>query len=292
MEWSYLTEPRYVCNHDSCDLVLKMIFIVIVTRLQFYNGPSPPPFVNSAVNTIRDPHQEFCDQLYQSFRSSFVDSEQIVMGSASKGFLHNLEHILKSNCEMPNLPSGFDGEDVSDCRPALLKFMATATPDSRVASDILNHFSHHKDAMTVTPANYFTSPITGEHSVEFTVDNVPDTVNPVKAKLAYIQVPSHGGKSTDLHLVWRVRGFSIYLYHSHFIIVIRSLKWRCKTTGMRLQSPLLRLTRSSLSLTGPLMHLFPYRMSLKALPPIMSSDGASTIQLVAIGQLTRRTMML
>ena len=116
---------------------------------------------------------------------------------------------------MLNLPSSFDEEDISDCRPALLKFMATATPDSRVASNILNHFSHHKNAMSVTPANYFTSS-TGEHSIEFTVDNVPDTVNPVKAKLAYIQVPSQDGESTDLHLVWKVRGFSTCLYHPHF----------------------------------------------------------------------------
>jgi extracellular elastinolytic metalloproteinase len=94
--------------------------------------------------------------------------------------------------------------------------MATATPDSRLASDILNHFSLHKDAMAVTPSNYFTSPISGEHSVEFTVDNVPDTVNPVKAKLAYIQVPSQDGKNTELHLVWKVRGSSIYLCHLHF----------------------------------------------------------------------------
>jgi extracellular elastinolytic metalloproteinase len=141
------------------------------------------------------------------------------MGSDSKGLSHDLEYMLQSNCEMLNLPSSFDEEDISDCRPALLKFMATATPDSRVASDILNHFSNHKDAMIVTPANYFTSPIPGEHSVEFTVDNVPDTVNPVNAKLAYIQVPSHDGKSTELHLVWRVRGFSIFLYVTPIFII-------------------------------------------------------------------------
>ena len=124
----------------------------------------------------------------------------------------NLEYLLQTNCEIFNLPSHFDAEDISDCRPALLKFMATATPDSRVASDILRHFSHHKDAMTVTPVTHFTSPA-GEHSIEFTVDNVPETVNPVKTKLAYIQVPSQDGKGTDLHLVWKVNGFSIYLRH-------------------------------------------------------------------------------
>jgi extracellular elastinolytic metalloproteinase len=165
----------------------------------FYNGPSPPPFVNSAVNAIRDPHQESCDQLYQTFRTNIVDSEQIIMSSPSN---EDLEYMLKTNCEILNLPSYFDAEDMSDCRPALLKFVATATPDSRVASDILSHFSHHKDAMTVTPVTHFTSPA-GEHTIEFTVDNVPETVNPVKTKLAYIQVPSQDGKGTDLHLVWK-----------------------------------------------------------------------------------------
>ena len=207
---SYGTSVCFIYN-GSCELGLKMISCYRYV-FQFYNGPSPAPFVNSVV---RDPHQESCDQLYQSFRANVVDSEQIVMGVASKGSCHDLEYMLKSNCEMLNLPSSFDGEDISDCRPALLKFMATATPDSRVASDILNHFSHHKDAMSVTPANYFTSS-NGEHSIEFTVDNVPDTVNPVKAKLAYIQVPSKDGVNTDLHLVWKVRGFSIYPYHPHF----------------------------------------------------------------------------
>lgn len=149
------------------------------------------------------------------------------MNSALHG---TLEHMLKSNCEMLNFPSSFDGEDISDCRPALLKFMATATPDSRVASDILNHFSHHKDAMTVTPVNYFTS-ATG--SVEFTVDNVPDTVNPVKAKLAYIQVPSQDGESTDLHLVWKVRGFPFYLYHPHFHLHFYNCKFVVRSGDAR-----------------------------------------------------------
>jgi hypothetical protein len=207
------------------------------------------------------------------------------------GSSHDLEHMLKSNCGILNLPESFDGEDISDCRPALLKFMATATPDSRVASDILDHFSHHKDAMTITPANHFTSS-TGEHSIELTVDNVPDTVNPVKAKLAYIQVPSQDGKSTDLHLVWKVRAYFLFTcIIPNFVIVIRSSKSRCKTTGMKLQSPLLPLTRSSLSLTGLQTLLFQFRVSPISQPPIMSSHGVSTIQLVAIDQLPRKTMM-
>ena len=40
---------------------------------------------------------------------------------------------------MLNLMSSFDGEDVFDCRPALLKSIATATPASRVVSDTFNY---------------------------------------------------------------------------------------------------------------------------------------------------------
>lgn len=130
--------------------------------------------------------------------------------SHSNGLSQELEYMLESNCQIFSLPSHFDAEDISDFRPALLKFMATATPDSRVSSDILNRFSDHKDAMIITPVNHFV-PSAGEHSIEFTVENVPDAVNPVKTKLAYIQVPSQDGKDTLLHLVWKVRVFLFYL---------------------------------------------------------------------------------
>ena len=123
--------------------------------------------------------------------------------SHSNGLHHDLEYVLKNNCETFDLPPHFNAEDMSDFRPALLRFMATATPDPRVASDILNHFFEHKDAMAVTPVSHFV-PSSGQHTIEFTVDNVPEAVNPVKAKLAYIQVPRQDGEGTDLHLVWKV----------------------------------------------------------------------------------------
>jgi len=180
--------------------------MVLSYGTSFYNGATPPPFANPEVSVIRDHRQESCDQLYQLYQSfmgpNIVDSEQIVMGSAkhSNDLSRDFEDMLKHNCEIFDLPAHFDAEDISDFRPALLKFMATATPDPRVASDIMNHFSRHKDAMSVSPISHFAP--AGENSIEFTVDNVPEAVNPVKAKLAYIQVPTQDGQ-TDLHLVWR-----------------------------------------------------------------------------------------
>ena len=59
MAWSYLTEPWYVCYLDSCDMELKTD--IFPYRYAIIVRPSPRPFVNSAVNAIRDPRQESCD---------------------------------------------------------------------------------------------------------------------------------------------------------------------------------------------------------------------------------------
>lgn len=176
---------------------------------QFFNGVAPEPFSNPAINTLRDPRQEACDQLFQSFtnlqRANIVDSEQIIMGQTSRPdeAIHELQHVLESNCAPVELKEHHFSDDVADFRPALLKFMATATPDPKLALDITDRFEHHRDSMTITPVSHF-APTMGENTVEFIVDSVPDSVNPVKAKLAYIQVPNKANDSTELHLVWKV----------------------------------------------------------------------------------------
>ena len=94
--------------------------------------------------------------------------------------------------------------------------------------------------MTITPANYFTSPISGEHSIEFDNHDVPDTVNPVKAKSDYIQVSRSQVRMERAPICILYRGFVAFLFTCImpiFIIVFRNSKWRCKITGMKLQSP-------------------------------------------------------
>jgi len=182
--------------------------MVISYGNSFFNGQTPEPFSNENVNAIRDPRQEACDQLFQSLtalqRANVVDSEQVIMSQAPmpSQSTHELEHMLKSNCEIFDLPPHLNSEDMADFRPALLKFMATATPKSDLASDILKNFNKHRDGMSITPVTHF-APSNGEQHIEFTVDNVPDAINPVKAKLAYIQVPNKAGDNTELHLVWK-----------------------------------------------------------------------------------------
>lgn len=112
-----------------------------------------------------------------------------------------IQHLINSNCNTPEFAPHHNAEDLEDFRPALLKFMATATPNSAVASNILKNFDQLKDQMTIVPTNHFAP---GESPVSFLVDNVPDAVDTVKAKLAYQQVPNKAGDATELHLVWKV----------------------------------------------------------------------------------------
>ena len=111
-------------------------------------------------------------------------------------------------------------EDIADFRPALLKFMATATPNEQLARDIVKDFDSHMDAIRVTPISHFSA---GDHVqvAAFEADDVPDAVSPVKAKLAYIQVPNKAGDNTELHLVWKVCGcmhFWMYLLKFNFLV--------------------------------------------------------------------------
>lgn len=132
--------------------------------------------------------------------AQFTMDQQPMSNSAST---EELEHLLDTNCRILDLPSNYDSDDVADFRSALLQFMATATPDPELAMDILRNFDEHKQSLSVAPVTHF-APSPGAQHVEFTVGNVPDAVSPVKAKLAYIQIPNEEGDNTELHLVWKV----------------------------------------------------------------------------------------
>jgi extracellular elastinolytic metalloproteinase len=136
----------------------------------------------------------------QEFQGS---GDQVVLGSEHV-ISDELSHIHNTHCgsEVPCVSS----EDPTDFRPALLKFMATATPDSKLAADIANDSEKYLSKITVEPTSHF-APSGSEAAVEFVAGNVPDAINPVKARLAYNQVLNAKGDSTDLHLVWKVRNF-------------------------------------------------------------------------------------
>ena len=115
--------------------------------------------------------------------------------------LRPLEHILESTCAFTDLPDKFISKDhkLEDPRHALLQFMIAATPEDHMVQDILSKYDEYVDRMSSYMDSHF---VGGETRIPIElIDNVPETVNPVKARLAYIQVPD--GDTTHLDLVWK-----------------------------------------------------------------------------------------
>ncbi|KAH0585684.1 hypothetical protein H2248_008895 [Termitomyces sp. 'cryptogamus'] len=76
--------------------------------------------------------------------------------------------------------------------------MVVATPQDDDVEDILSNFDKHLNELAIeVPTGHFAP-------TSVLVSNVPDTANPDKTRLAYIQVPSKDGDSTHLADVWRL----------------------------------------------------------------------------------------
>lgn len=151
---------------------------------------------------LRDPRVEACTAARQHLRANRDSyAEQFVMGTHEPIAPEAVQNI-HDNCATAFDAPSFATDDIMDFRAALLQFMHTATPNSKLSEDIEENFHSYKEKMDITPVNHFDSP-NSRNDVEFTVGNVPDTVNPVKAKLMYTQVPNKAGDGTDLQLVWK-----------------------------------------------------------------------------------------
>ncbi|KAG6885176.1 hypothetical protein C0993_005260 [Termitomyces sp. T159_Od127] len=150
---------------------------------QFYDGHVPMYVGHEDPSLMTDPHRDYCEILSSHLDSHRVGSQETLTDHHSPE-LHDLSHIHYSNCRHHDLPAS--QADIADFRHALLQFMVAATPNDDVVEDILANFDKHLNDMLIeAPTGHFapTSP-----SANVLVSNVPDTVNPVKARLAYIQV--------------------------------------------------------------------------------------------------------
>ncbi|KAF7760739.1 hypothetical protein Agabi119p4_10148 [Agaricus bisporus var. burnettii] len=166
----------------------------------FYNGPTPAPFSSTtAPEDLRHPQAEFCDQIprHMPYAAPMPDG-QVLLDAPSQSPV--ISHIAESNCAHPQLPASLTS-DSSDFRPALLQFMLAATPNRELAQDITENYQKHIDDMLISDESHFAPG--DEATVQFKVDNVPDAVNPAKARLAYIQLPSKLDGAMELQLVWK-----------------------------------------------------------------------------------------
>ncbi|KAF7986732.1 hypothetical protein HWV62_20290 [Athelia sp. TMB] len=178
----------------------------------FYPGPAPESLdIHDA--EVEHTHTAFCSQLENEVldrqdlltqHMSLQSGEQVTLGASAElreSIMGPLDHLYASNCAHVNKPYQFAESDASaddGARRALLQFMIAATPNDDVVQDILARYDQHLQGMTSS----FETHLVGDHGVmQEVIDNVPDTVSPVKAKLAYIQVPK--GNTTALKLVWK-----------------------------------------------------------------------------------------
>lgn len=176
----------------------------------FFNGPSTAPFTDVHSDVVSHPHQELCAELESTLTQSFQlqSGAQAPLGTGH-GSIEPAMNFLADHCggkqHIPYRSSltGPEQVDLADPRHALLQFILAATPNSDLHASILAKYDSYLDNMSFsTPIPHFAP--NGEIELKSIVENVPDTVNPVSAKIAYIQVPSKDKGEMYLQLVWRV----------------------------------------------------------------------------------------
>ncbi|TFK51601.1 hypothetical protein OE88DRAFT_1659712 [Heliocybe sulcata] len=177
----------------------------------FYRGPAPSMYSTAVAP---QPHADYCTQLeyqmdveqtnFEQWLASAEQGEQVqlVRRQFRESVHEPLKRLHSMNCAFVDLPADMAHKSTAaaleDPRHALLQFMVAATPSEEVVQDILAKYDQHLAGMRST----FEAHLVGDlQTMVEVIDNVPDAVNPVKAKLAYIQVPE-GGK-TVLDLVWK-----------------------------------------------------------------------------------------
>lgn len=166
------------------------------------------------------PHAEFCSLLQEQLveRLALLQERaavaQITMsaGRLTDEPLERMERIYHWNCDHVRTPyhlvdRGFGkSSDVFDPRSPLLQFMIAATPNDAVVANILDNHDQIMEGMT----SWFEPHLVGDDSAVLVemINNVPDTVSPVKAKPVYIQLPD--GDKTMLMQAWRVSDLGFY----------------------------------------------------------------------------------
>ena len=176
--------------------------MVISYGNSFYPGSAPVGglWQPQDASALRDYRLDACHAVKARIGALHTSmGEQVVMGSDEHT---GVREVVDTHCQTSFNPPSFTNDDPADFRPALLRFMHTATPNAQLSADIEDRFQEFIDKMEPVPVHHLAPTEDGTH-IEFTVNNVPDAVNPAKAKLAYVQVPNAAGDATELELVWK-----------------------------------------------------------------------------------------
>ena len=155
-----------------------------------------------------DPQGDYCQALNAEMKEQLRHvNRHTPLEDPHRQAAAKLAQLHDWNCDMAAVPDVLSGHpdftaasDAAsvDVTRALLQFMVQATPNQDLAFNILGEPSKYLSDMRVV----FEHHLAGDHAPTFTVENVPDAVNPVKGRLAFVQVPA--GEETVLKLVWKV----------------------------------------------------------------------------------------
>ncbi|KAG8689399.1 Fungalysin/Thermolysin Extracellular metalloproteinase 5 [Ceratobasidium sp. 395] len=123
-------------------------------------------------------------------------------------FSESNEDIIRahgSNCAQPltavrEAAAMDSSKDSHDPRRAALYFMIAAHPESSAASDLARDFDATVNRMTVAYEHHLVGQDTTPTAV---ISGLPGSVNPVKAKVVYMQTPTEDN-STELHATWKL----------------------------------------------------------------------------------------
>ncbi|CCO33225.1 Extracellular metalloproteinase 2 [Rhizoctonia solani AG-1 IB] len=91
-------------------------------------------------------------------------------------------------------------DDSHDPRRAALYFMIAAHADQATVDDLTRDFDKHINRMTVAHETHF---VGNDAHPTAVISGLPGSVNPVKARVVYVQSPTEGNE-TELHAVWRM----------------------------------------------------------------------------------------
>jgi extracellular elastinolytic metalloproteinase len=120
----------------------------------------------------------------------------------------HIAQVFDSNCNIPRdlLQRVKSSNAYVDPARAALTFMISAAGTDELAGDIANNFDSYLERITYQSESHFVGTTGSDGQLTMPVEflhNVPGTVGPVRARLAYVQSPA-AGSQTELSLVWKL----------------------------------------------------------------------------------------
>ena len=146
-------------------------------------------------------------QHYLELQALQLNRQQTPLGDTQ---VNQLASIIDSNCAIPHtylerIKNAHRAELRSPAHAALL-FMISASPSAQLARDITDNFSTYLSQISIQNEAHFAGSDGSGSPYHQPVDylhNVPGTVGPVRARVAYVQSPDENGH-TELVLVWKL----------------------------------------------------------------------------------------